>query len=75
MPYIVVIGWVGPHTGGVPTAYLNELSLHYAQAKAVIAVSNENLNLLHKIFGLPQDKGQIIHYGRPAQGCQFSCPA
>jgi hypothetical protein len=30
-----------------------------------VAVSQNNLELLQRGFGLPSDKGQVIHYGRP----------
>ena len=64
IPYMVVIGFVAPYLAERFTAYLNELSHQYSQAQAVIAVSNENLSLLHKLFRLPNNKGQVIYYGR-----------
>lgn len=67
IPYIVVVGFVAPYLAERFATYLNELSHHYAQAKAVIAVSTENLSLLHKLFRLQEDKGQVIYYGRPEQ--------
>jgi glycosyltransferase involved in cell wall biosynthesis/predicted O-methyltransferase YrrM len=67
IPYIVVEGLVEPHLAEHFAAYLNELSHQYAQAKSVIAVSYDNLNLLHKLFKLPKDKGQVIYYGRPSE--------
>lgn len=78
IPYIVVVGYVAPFPGGLPTEYINEIfsgrspieSINempqlYQQAKVVIAVSKDNLNLLHQLFALPQDKGQVIYSGRP----------
>src|SRR5262249_54488449 len=44
---------------------LPDLAENYRHARAVIAVSNQNLCLLHTIFGLPPFKGQVIYYGRP----------
>lgn len=67
IPYIVIEGLVEPHLAEYFAEYLNELSHQYAQAKSVIAVSYENLNLLHKLFKLPKDKGQVIYYGRPCE--------
>lgn len=67
IPYIVVEGLVEPHLAENFAEYLNELSHQYAQAKSVIAVSYDNLNLLHKLFKLPKDKGQVIYYGRPSE--------
>lgn len=49
----------------VPEAYA-ELAQQYVAAKAVIAVSQNNLELLRKLFGLAEDKGQVIYCGRPA---------
>lgn len=71
IPYIVVVGMVAAnlsqHFGENldPTPYLNALSHAYDTAKAVIAVSQDNLNLLHQVYGLSSDRGQVIHYGRP----------
>ncbi|HEY9648842.1 MAG TPA: CmcI family methyltransferase, partial [Chroococcidiopsis sp.] len=71
IPFMVVIGFVAPylaqHFGeGVNAAtYIAMLQRQYEYARAVIAVSQENLGLLHQLFGLPPHKGQVIHYGRP----------
>lgn len=78
IPYIVVVGYVAPFSGGLPTEYINEIFSEsspieyinempelYQQAKKVIAVSQDNLNLLHQLFTLPQDKGKVIYCGRP----------
>lgn len=67
IPYILVEGLVEPHLAHQYAEYLDELSNHYTQAKSVIAVSKDNLNLLHELFKLPQDLGQVIHYGRPSE--------
>jgi predicted O-linked N-acetylglucosamine transferase (SPINDLY family)/cephalosporin hydroxylase len=67
IPYIAVIGFVAPYLAERFTAYLNELPHQYSQAQAVIAVSNENLSLLHELFRLPNNKGQVIYYGRSEQ--------
>jgi glycosyltransferase involved in cell wall biosynthesis len=44
---------------------LTALEDHYQRAKAVVAVSRDNLELLQQGFRLPSTKGQVIHYGRP----------
>ncbi len=75
VPYIVVVGYVAPYPGGLPSAFLNETTELYDQALAVVAVSSENLHLLHDLFGLPVDKGQVIHYGRPPQYFAYSQPS
>ncbi len=71
IPYIIVVGFVAPSSAevvrddGVP--YTEAAAYHYAQAKEVVAVSQENLELLHTVFKLPEDRGQVIHYGRPKE--------
>lgn len=71
IPYITVLGVVEPFPrdfafgDGVP--YIDVMSYHYTQAKAVIAVSQNNLNILHDIFQFPAETGRVIHYGRPPQ--------
>ncbi|MEG4866674.1 MULTISPECIES: glycosyltransferase [unclassified Microcoleus] len=67
IPYITVEGLVEPHLAERFAGYLNDLSLHYNQAKSVIAVSYENLSLLHELFKLPRNRGQVIYYGRPSE--------
>ncbi|MCL6435466.1 MAG: glycosyltransferase family 4 protein [Leptolyngbyaceae cyanobacterium HOT.MB2.61] len=66
IPYIIVEHLVHPiKPREVPAAYA-ELAQQYVEAKAVIAVSQENLLLLRKLFGLAEDKGQVIYCGRPS---------
>jgi protein O-GlcNAc transferase len=67
VPYLIVIGFVGSYLADRFKGVLNRLALQYARARAVIAVSLENLELLHARFGLPVYAGQVIHYGRPEQ--------
>ncbi|NJN88091.1 MAG: glycosyltransferase [Leptolyngbyaceae cyanobacterium SL_7_1] len=58
IPYLIVIGYVAPSFAEYfqeqpqPEIYLQMLSRYYDRAKAVVAVSQENLDLLHKRFGL-----------------------
>jgi glycosyltransferase involved in cell wall biosynthesis len=66
IPFVIVEGYV------FPPAHLRDrarllpvLEIHYQQANAVVAVSQENLDLLHQGFRLPGTKGKVIHYGRP----------
>jgi glycosyltransferase involved in cell wall biosynthesis/predicted O-methyltransferase YrrM len=65
--FIIVENYVWPyqHFPENLVQFLPALENHYRHAKAVIAVSQENLDLLHKGFRLPADMGQVIHYGRP----------
>jgi glycosyltransferase involved in cell wall biosynthesis len=65
VPYMVVVGFVGAYLADRFKSVLCRLALHYARARAVVAVSQENLDLLHNRFGLPAQSGQVIHYGRP----------
>jgi glycosyltransferase involved in cell wall biosynthesis len=70
--FVIVEGFVAPYLAQMFSSILGELSQQYARAQAVVAVSGENLDWLHRAFGLPPDKGQVIHYGRPA--CYFDPP-
>ncbi|WP_019503038.1 glycosyltransferase [Pseudanabaena sp. PCC 6802] len=68
IPYIIVEGLVMPEYIQRETPErIKQLARHYSQAKQTIAVSTENLNLLHQQFGLPRDRGRVIYYGRPPQ--------
>jgi len=67
LPFVIVEGFVAPYLAQMFAGILDELGRHYALAKAVIAVSNENLDWLHQACGLPADTGQVIYYGRPAR--------
>ncbi len=65
IPYVVVVGFVGAYLADRFKDRLAQLAGHYAQARAVVAVSGENLDLLRTRFGLGSEAGQVIHYGRP----------
>lgn len=66
IPLVIVEHLVHPiKPKEVPQAYA-ELAQQYVAAKAVIAVSQNNLELLRKLFGLAPDKGQVIYCGRPS---------
>jgi glycosyltransferase involved in cell wall biosynthesis/predicted O-methyltransferase YrrM len=73
IPLIVVIGFVAPKlshhfSDEIDTVpILARLETYYDQAKAVIAVSQNNLELLRRFYHLPAHQGQVIHYGRPDQ--------
>ena len=67
IPYIVLLhcvqaGWATDYADYVPL-----LPATYEAALEVVAVSGENLTLLHEHFGLAPDLGRVIHYGRPAE--------
>ncbi|MEO6875486.1 MAG: glycosyltransferase [Opitutaceae bacterium] len=67
IPYVVVVGFVGAYLAKNFVAQLPMLAAHYAAARSVVAVSQENLALLRRSFGLGADRGEVIHYGRPAR--------
>jgi predicted O-linked N-acetylglucosamine transferase (SPINDLY family)/glycosyltransferase involved in cell wall biosynthesis len=67
IPYIVVEGSAGEYLADRFYAYLPELKQHYQQARQVISVSTENLQNLHRRFGLPVNRGQVIYLGKPPQ--------
>jgi glycosyltransferase involved in cell wall biosynthesis len=66
IPYIALVHCATPAWAKHFALYLEKLATAYEQAAAVIAVSQENLDLLRQLFGLPQSKGQVIYNGRPA---------
>jgi len=63
--YVVVVGFVGAYLARNFAAQLPMLKRHYAAAQRVVAVSQENLDLLRRYFGLAADRGEVVHYGRP----------
>ncbi|MGG6296088.1 TylF/MycF/NovP-related O-methyltransferase [Leptolyngbya sp. AN02str] len=71
IPFMSVMGMVAPdltyHLGpdSDPEPILNILEHHFRAARAVVAVSQDNLEALHRLYRLPANKGQVIHYGRP----------
>jgi glycosyltransferase involved in cell wall biosynthesis/predicted O-methyltransferase YrrM len=69
IPFLIVEGYVTPYGAVTPEVawYLYHLEDHYKHAKGVVAVSRDNLDLLHNLYRLPPRKGEIIHYGRPAE--------
>jgi len=65
IPYLVVVGFVDEYLVERFRAALPVLAKQYAAATAVVAVSQQNLDLLVNRFGLPAELGRVIHYGRP----------
>lgn len=65
IPYMVVEGFVGEYLVRNFAEHLPTLARQYAEARQVVAVSQENLQLLRSRFGLAGSAGQVIHYGRP----------
>jgi glycosyltransferase involved in cell wall biosynthesis len=65
LPVIVVIGLVAPYLARNFAPLVPELGRFYRAAKAVIAVSHENLQLLRTYFALDAERGEVIRCGRP----------
>ncbi|OCR01212.1 glycosyl transferase [Oscillatoriales cyanobacterium USR001] len=69
IPYIIALGYIDPNfanfSRGDGVSYLEAVSYQCDLAKAVIAVSQENLNLLNKIVKRSIKRGKVIYYGRP----------
>ncbi|ELS04093.1 glycosyltransferase [Xenococcus sp. PCC 7305] len=69
IPYIIVVGYVDTACSkvvlddGIP--YTEIASYHYNCAESVSAVSQENLDLLHKLFNVSSEHSGVVHYGRP----------
>jgi glycosyltransferase involved in cell wall biosynthesis len=66
IPFVVVVGFAAEYLVEQSRDFLGVIRRHYASARALIAVSEENLQLLRGRFGLAPNKGTVIHYGRPA---------
>ncbi|MGB3404698.1 MAG: CmcI family methyltransferase [Microcoleaceae cyanobacterium] len=67
IPYLIINHFAAPYLAERFKDYLNQLSNFYTQSQAVIAVSQDNLQLLHSLFKLPKNRGIIIYNGRPQQ--------
>jgi len=65
IPYVTVVHFVGEYLAKNFAAYLPALARQHAGARAVVAVSQENLDLLHRHFGTPAGQGLVVHNGRP----------
>lgn len=65
IPYMVIVHCVNQVWAGDYADYLPQLPETYEQARAVIAVSQANLDLLRQCFGLASTAGEVIFYGRP----------
>jgi glycosyltransferase involved in cell wall biosynthesis len=65
IPFVIVVGFVASYLADNFSRFANVVARQYACAKEVVAVSEENLQLLRSRFGLAVDRGLVIHYGRP----------
>ena len=68
IPYIMVFGLVDDAVVKIVQKYHQDRILKsYDNAREIIAVSQENLKFLKSHYYLPDNKGQVIYYGRPSQ--------
>jgi len=65
IPFVVLVHCVYEDWAKQFASHLHRLPLMYGSAKEVVAVSHDNLHILHTRFGLPQEKGRVIYNGRP----------
>ena len=65
IPFIEIIHCVTKEWAKQFASHIHKLQNIYKQASKVISVSQNNLDLLRKYFGLPNDKGEVIYNGRP----------
>jgi glycosyltransferase involved in cell wall biosynthesis len=75
IPFVIVIGFVAEYLAETLGRFRDIVARHFARAREVIAVSAENLQLLHSHFGLAADRGMVIHYGRPPEFFSSRDPA
>jgi hypothetical protein len=60
IPFLQIVHRVESSLKQEEKLYLEYLSDIYQEAKEIIAVSRENLDLLYNLFKLPQNKGSVI---------------
>ena len=75
IPYVTVVHFVGEYLAKNFAAHLPALARQHSAARAVVAVSAENLDLLQRHFGTPAARGMVIHNGRPPRFFQPVDPA
>lgn len=63
--YLVLVHCVQPEWAVEFAPFLSRLPGAYAGSREVVAVSSENLDQLHRVFGLPEGRGRVILNGRP----------
>lgn len=65
--YLALVHVVHPRWSVEFASYVPEWNRAMRSARAVVAVSKNNLSLLHQHFGLDSGLGLVIHNGRPAE--------
>jgi glycosyltransferase involved in cell wall biosynthesis len=65
-PYAIIVHFAAKYLAEKFKNCLGVIAKQHQQARALIAVSRENLELLRRDFGTPTENGLVIHNGRPA---------
>jgi glycosyltransferase involved in cell wall biosynthesis len=65
IPYLTVVHCATPDWSQKFASHLHRLPAVFQQAAAVVTVSQDNLTLMHQLFGLAPHLGQVIYNGRP----------
>ncbi|MEB3885005.1 glycosyltransferase [Lyngbya sp. CCY1209] len=71
IPYAIALGLAMPEHAkfsmgdGVP--YAEGVRYQYGLARAVNVAAREHLDILHRQFKLPENKGNVVYYGRSQQ--------
>lgn len=65
IPHLVTVHLVVDHWADEFRDHATALRSAYAAADEVVAVSRENLERLRRRFGLPSERGRVVHNARP----------
>ena len=65
IPIIIVVNFAAKYLAERFPSCLGVIGKQHARARQVVAVSQENLELLRRYFRTPVGKSRLIHYGRP----------
>ena len=75
IPYMIAVHCVTPAWAEQFWPYLSKLPPVFERARAVVAVSTENLELLHRLFGLAAGRGKVVYNGRPSEYFEIPNPS
>ncbi len=65
IPYVVLVNYVAPVLPADFAGHLDAIARAYHGALAVVAVSSQNLKLLHTVYGVPAQRSAVVYNGRP----------
>jgi glycosyltransferase involved in cell wall biosynthesis len=74
LPFVIIVHFAASYLAEKFKNCLGVMAKQHAYARAVIAVSIDNLNLLRSAFGTPSEKGRVIHNGRPSSYFEMPAP-